>query len=94
MRQLGADTVTGQKQHTESTEGGAFLYLFSRFLFGAGLCAGVDLGAKVLPALASSCFTPGWGDAVAGDEIGLGYIPEEMVSTSGMGGRSNYAGTC
>lgn len=74
---------------TERTEGGAFLYLFSRFLFGTGLWATVDLVVDVVTARSFSCFIPGWGDAVAGDEMGLGYIPDETVLKSESRGISN-----
>lgn len=72
---------------TERTEGGAFLYLFSRFLFGVGLWAEVDLAFGAFPL--SSCFIVGRGEVVAGDEIGLGYIPVARVSKSETRGISN-----
>lgn len=84
-----ADARSGRRL-TESTEGGAFLYLFSRFLFGAGLRAAVDLTADVAALPLSSCFTVGWGDAVAGDEMGLGYIPDGTTSKSKRRDMSNY----
>lgn len=37
------ELLSGWLEHTDRTEGGAFLYLFSRFLFAAGLICAADV---------------------------------------------------
>ncbi|KAL2114493.1 hypothetical protein VUR80DRAFT_5978 [Thermomyces stellatus] len=87
----GAQTSGLTKRYwlTDSTEGGAFLYRFSRFLFGLGLWVEVDFVVDVLTSPLSSCFTVGRGEVVAGDEMGLGYIPVGRASKSETSGISN-----
>ena len=65
------------------------MYLFSRFLLGVGLRTAADLDDEAGTPSTSSCFTVG--DAVAGDDMGLGYSAEGTVSKSDMRGISNCA---